>query len=579
MRYKQFEIYTFKVLGLTFDIKSDRYFMQIQDEDGNKYNVKPYLCHIEWGNTVDTIDCVFRGNDALGRPKFVIRKLDMLEQFYEIGRTYTFNIASAKTTDPNTGREYYEIVDRTQDISQRYYTNEDLNEGDTVGLKVSGFTENSIKDAFLKFERRAIAAQPKVDEVRDDGADSDTEEDLKAAREKVGGYEGLHVEWKSSIAYVAGDIVPNIDKQLGVIMRVISSFQNSEGGTLYIGVNDNGQISGINQDFQHLNTGYDVTELDYKYSPTLDSYQLKIHNAVVQRLGKAANSNINIKFAKEGNLYYCIVEVKPSKRPIYLDGNKLYQRAGNMIQILTNDDMTNFVIDRSAKYVHVQAKAPEVITNSSNIIQIEKENTPIIQPDNIDAYSADDIKFYLQLYSDGQWSYSKKPSTEQGIMTEFPIYKDTLKESLVLCYANGCITRISPYEFLNPKRSDRKRKYKKENTKYSNGYNTESQLLAIYSCHDNDYIAIRNTDADGINYAKVHGIGAFTKYEAIQSKGKQAVPTGATNISYTLIKSSQFHFVSALYMKDYMTTSKHGFRVKNIQLKSTFENLEKLDKQ
>ena len=309
MTYKQFEVYTFKVLGLIFDIKSDRYFMKIQDEDLNTYNVKPYLWHIDWGNTVDTIDCVFRGNDALGRPKFVIRKLDMLEKFYEIGETYTFNIASPKMKDQNTGSEYYEIVDRTQDISQRYYTNEDINEGDTIDLKVSDITENAAKDAFLRFER------PTASQAKGDGAstavnnnkDKVTDEELKVAREKVGGQEGLHVEWKSSIAYVAGDIVPNIDKQLGVITRVIASFQNSEGGTLYIGVNDNGQISGINQDFQHLNTGYDVTELDYKYSPTLDSYQLKIHNAVVQRLGKSANSNIDIKFAKDGDLYYCIV--------------------------------------------------------------------------------------------------------------------------------------------------------------------------------------------------------------------------------------------------------------------------------
>lgn len=579
MIYKQFEVYTFKVLGLILDIKSDRYFMKIQDEDLNTYNVKPYLWHIEWGNTIDTIDCVFRGNDILGRPKFVIRKLDMLEKFYEIGKTYTFNIGSSKLKDQNTGSEYYEIVDRTQEISQRYYTNENHNEGDTIELKVLDITENVAKDAFLRFER------PTTDQTGANGTsttsnnnDKATDDELKAVREKVGGQEGLHVEWKSSIAYVAGDIVPNIDKQLGVIMRVIASFQNSEGGTLYIGVNDNGQISGINHDFQHLNTGYDVTELDYKYSPTLDSYQLKIHNAVVQRLGKAANSNIDIKFAKEGDLYYCIVEVKASKRPVYLDGNKLFQRAGNMIQILTYEDMTNFVIDRNSKYAQAQSKAPVVVSSKSNIVQIEKENTPILQPANTITRNSDDVKFYLRFFNDGQWSYSKKPSTERDIMIEFPIYKDTLKESLLLCYANGCINRISPYEFLNPKRNGRRR-YKTENTKYSNGLYQDSQLVAVYSCYDKDYIAIKCTDSDGINYAKVHDVDIFTKYDSINSKGKQAVPTGSTNVSYTLIQSSQFHFVSALYMKKHKTTTDHGFRVKNIQMKSTFENLEKLTKQ
>ena len=103
--------------------------------------------------------------------------------------------------------------------------------------------------------------------------------------------------------------------------------------------------------------------------------------------------------------------------------------------------------------------------------------------------------------------------------------------------------------------------------------------MAVYSCYDKDYIAIKCTDAEGISYAKVHDVDIFTKYDSINNKGKQAVPTGSTNVSYTLIQSSQFHFVSALYMNKHKTTTDHGFRVKNIQMKSTFENLEKLNKQ
>lgn len=575
MTYQKFEIYTFKVLGIILDPKSDRWFMQIENDDQEKFNVKPYQWHLEWAGTIDTVNCVCVGNDMFGRPKFVIRKYDILEKFYSVGESYTFVINSEKTIDQNSRQTFYEILDKSQDISQRYYSNDDLNEGDPITLTVAGITESARKDAFLKFQDTNCGTGNPL--VKKGFIDKDTEEELINARKKVGNFEGQHVEWKSSIAYLAGEIEPNIDKQLGVIMRVIASFQNAEGGTLYIGVNDNGQICGINQDFQYLNTGHDVTEMNYNYTPTLDSYQLKIHNTAILKLGKTANSNINIKFAKEGDLYYCIIEVKACRRPVYFDGNKLFQRVGNMTQMLTHEDMTNFILDRNSHSTTVTEAITERV--ETNLVEPQLETAPILQPSVITRHSDNDVKFYLRFYADGQWSYSKKSSAEADILREFPIYKDTLKESLLLCYANGCITRISPYEFLNPKRSDNKRKYKKENVRYSNGYNQEAELLAVYSCFDRDYLAIRSTDTDGIQYAKVHEVDAFTKYEAIQSKGKQAVPTGASEISYTLIQSSQFHFVSALYLKSYKTTTEYGFHQKDPQLKSTFENLEKLERQ
>lgn len=574
MNYKVNEVYTLKVVGMIFDTHTDRNYIQVQDDDQILYNIKPYLWHLEWGGTPDTIDCVVTGFDNMGSPRFIIRKLDMLEKFYSIGETYIFNISSNKCFDSKTGNKFYEITDKVQDITQRYYTEEDYNEGDKIELKVSNIIETVTKNAYLKFEKIVDGNTSEITNKL--GIDYETDADLQEARKKVGGCEGLHIEWKSSIAYVAGEIVPNIDKQLGVIMRVIASFQNSDGGTLYIGVNDNGQICGINQDFQFLNTGYDVIEMGFKYSQTLDSYQLKIHNTVVKRLGKSANSNIDIRFAKEGELYYCIIDVKPNKRPVYLDGNKLFQRAGNMIQMLTNEEMSNFIIDRSNFTPNAFPCSTPI---QDPIVNIEQETAPITPSVNIIERKDSDIKFFMRFYEDGQWAYSKKKSTTLDYLIEFPIYKDTLKESLLLCYANGCITRISPYEFLNPKRSDNKRKYKKEDTRYSNGFYADSQLVGIYSCFNKDYIAIKCTDCEGTSYAKVHSIDAFTKYEAIQSKGKQAVPTGAVNISYTLIQSGQFHFVSALYLKNYLTTTSYGFKVKNIQLQSSIQNLDKLNRQ
>ena len=401
-------------------------------------------------------------------------------------------------------------------------------------------------------------------------------EGLAEQREKVGGAEGLCVEWKSSIAFVAGEIEPNIDRQLSIILKIIASFQNAKGGNLYIGVNDNGAISGINQDFQYLNTGTDVTEHGMKYNASLDSYQLKIHNAVKARLGALSNSNIDIRFVQEGELYYCVVSVQPVRRPVFLDQTALFQRAGNMCQRLRGEEITNFILDREHQFAQYHSPAP--VQSEIKYVEKEQEVQPIQEPVTVKTASSD-VKFYMQFYNNGQWSYSKKQSSASDLKLEVPIYKETLKEIMLLCYDNGCVNRIRPYDFLNPKRSNGKRGWKDEERRYENGFYSAANLLNVYSCVSGDYIAVYSTDKNGDKYAKVHALSAVAEHTSIQLKGNQVVPTDSTEVSYALIKAHQFHFVSALCLKDYQTTTNSGFRRKNMQLRATFDNLDKLAKQ
>ena len=103
--------------------------------------------------------------------------------------------------------------------------------------------------------------------------------------------------------------------------------------------------------------------------------------------------------------------------------------------------------------------------------------------------------------------------------------------------------------------------------------------MAVYSCHCNDYIAVFSTDKDFEQYAKVHSISALTERTAIQLKGIQTVPSDFTTVSFALIPAGKYHFVSALGLKNYQTTTSYGFRRKNIQLRATFESLDNLVKE
>ena len=67
----------------------------------------------------------------------------------------------------------------------------------------------------------------------------------------------------------------------------MSSFLNSSGGHLFIGVDDSGVVSGIEGDLPWLNKD-DKDKFNGQYSNTTDGYEQKITNAVSSELGELA---------------------------------------------------------------------------------------------------------------------------------------------------------------------------------------------------------------------------------------------------------------------------------------------------
>ena len=62
---------TLKVLGLVLDTRTEQHYLQLQDEDGKTYRVKPFNYYIDWAGSLDTVDCVVGGIDELTqRPWF-----------------------------------------------------------------------------------------------------------------------------------------------------------------------------------------------------------------------------------------------------------------------------------------------------------------------------------------------------------------------------------------------------------------------------------------------------------------------------------------------------------------------------
>lgn len=90
------------------------------------------------------------------------------------------------------------------------------------------------------------------------------------------GHEGVEKEFKTS-AFIHADKNAAED-QCVVLARVVASFMNTDGGTLYIGVNDLGYLTGLSQEFKFTHNDSDV-------------YLRTVNRNIIRQLGEADSCN------------------------------------------------------------------------------------------------------------------------------------------------------------------------------------------------------------------------------------------------------------------------------------------------
>ncbi len=91
------------------------------------------------------------------------------------------------------------------------------------------------------------------------------------------------------------------------IAKTIAGFLNADGGTLLIGIADDGSPVGLDAD------------LSLMKSPDLDRYQLRLIDHLERCLGKPAVANVTVTFALVGTSQVCRADVEASPSPVFLD--------------------------------------------------------------------------------------------------------------------------------------------------------------------------------------------------------------------------------------------------------------------
>jgi len=108
-------------------------------------------------------------------------------------------------------------------------------------------------------------------------------------------------------------------------LKVIASFANNDGGILYVGVKDNGDIVGVPQE---------------------DAKKLlqDIPNKIRSKLGITPQV---IDERKDGKIVIRI-DVTRSEQPVNFDG-KFFRRSGSTTQELTGPELNSFLIEKTGR--------------------------------------------------------------------------------------------------------------------------------------------------------------------------------------------------------------------------------------
>ena len=173
----------------------------------------------------------------------------------------------------------------------------------------------------------------------------------RSFRELVAGHETEKVEFKTSLRW---DYAMNsVNRSLEVVgAKAIAGFLNAEGGSLVLGVDDQGEAVGLEQDFRTLRRS------------DRDGYQQFLMGVVKKRLGGDLCPLVHLAFTSVEQHDVCRVVVEPSHRPVYLEEEgaaRLYLRMGNSTRRLDVREAIEYVQRRWPGRVKAGAPVPSLL--------------------------------------------------------------------------------------------------------------------------------------------------------------------------------------------------------------------------
>jgi hypothetical protein len=538
MEYQVGQVVKLETVGEMRVSRSGRDFIMVCD-DKSQYPVYNILkCQYE--DFPPFLNVEVRSIDINGRPSFRQDFPTVYKEHYIAGSVVSFYVTGSQK-DQND-KLFYTIED---DFAEhRFYTDRTYHIGEDIKLKI-----DFAKNGFLLFTE--VVSNPHL------GAESTAMSIANPRKESSPrinlGPEDMELEYKTSIIFSASTNQPDIQEQMLVIIKVLASFMNTNGGCLAIGITDEDHIiRGIDADYEYLNSDSDD---NFTYKLNEDGYKLKILHDVNYRCGSLAASTLRFDFKERDNKRYLKINVTKAERPVWVregsKGSVLYIRQDGRCKPIYGEDITNYITSRMHESMmkgnysteEYFEKFEEMLKKLMNQRE-HKEDIELPTP------PVRDIQYWLMWNNDGTWKKLNAP--DQSASLQIPVYKSDKKNQRIMqCYADAKIvtrdvTKMVPQRVHN-------------NEEQRSNWRVGKKPTNIFIAYANDYIAIQSVDAAGNKYIKLHSVGHFNTIEAANAEGRTIIPTNGYKVmKYAIVGAEHSHRVKQLVLESGVISSNVG---------------------
>lgn len=372
VRYELGKEYEFEFVGKDLHQDSDgTHYFRVRDDE-SQYLIRAF--DYQWD--YDAIPNVFVCK-VISTSPFIIEqaKSFLLRERYPIPKESVFSVYSV-LTDNKSQSKYYLLKDAFG-LFHRYYPKNDKGYkiGDSIKLWVGGVKQEAGGGAHLELSSCAVSQDK--GSVSPIGSTYSLQKSNDILHHYSNDYypilicsegEGQNVEFKSCLSIPAGALIPDIDKQSEIIVKVIAGFLNADGGTLYIGLDDNGYLrEGIGIDFPYLSKS---KALNYVYKENDDSYIRFITDRVRHWLGTTAQSYVHAQINCERSRKYCVIKIDRCPIPVWYKKSVIYERMGQNISQHFDFDITFFILKRFG----LADALAKLVSNGSESTALNNEN-------------------------------------------------------------------------------------------------------------------------------------------------------------------------------------------------------------
>ncbi len=187
---------------------------------------------------------------------------------------------------------------------------------------------------FLRVRRELLATG--VNQMLENLASEEGPSHSRPLTELVDMGEGTGLEFKSTLQW---DVVAGRQNKglRDAVLKTIVAFMNTEGGTLLIGVEDSGQIFGLERDLSLV-------------GGSQDKFLQQLNSLVVDRLGIQYSPYVVSRIDTVGEKLVCVVDTSRSAEPAFMSGQRgreFYVRVGNTTRSLDAEETHSFIEQNS----------------------------------------------------------------------------------------------------------------------------------------------------------------------------------------------------------------------------------------